>query len=91
MKEIASKLEQQQQYNDFCMRNGIVYKYESGRELLVVPASMEIEVIKTAHENGHFAFKKVEECIKQQYHIEKLKEKIQGVVNSCIPCILADK
>lgn len=52
---------------------------------------MEIEVIRNAHENGHFATKKVEESIKQQFHIEKLKEKIQDVLANCIPCILAER
>lgn len=35
--------------------------------------------------------KKVEESIKQQYHIVKLKEKIQGVLDNCIPCILSER
>lgn len=91
LKKIATILQQQQQYDDYVMRNGIIFKYQSGRELLAVPESMENEVIKNAHENGHFGVKKVEECVKQQFFIEKAKEKIQSVINNCVSCILAER
>lgn len=38
---------------------------------------METEVIKTAHENGHFGIQKVEKSICQHFFITKLKKKIQ--------------
>lgn len=38
-------------YDDFVVRNGILYKYAKGFELLVVPKSMEYEVIKSVHNN----------------------------------------
>lgn len=91
LKKIATILQQQQQYDDFVLKNGIIFKYQSGRELLAVPEAMESEVIKNAHENGHFGAKKVEECVKQQFYFEKMKEKIQSVINNCVSCILAER
>lgn len=54
LKPIRIILQQQESYDDYFLRNNIIYKYASGHELLVVPKAMETEVIKTAHENGHF-------------------------------------
>lgn len=48
-------------------------------------------MIKSAHENGHFGTKKVEGSIKQQFFIEKAKEKIQSVVDNCIPCMSSER
>ncbi|GFY04274.1 hypothetical protein TNCV_4413621 [Trichonephila clavipes] len=36
-------------------RNGILYKYLNGRELIVTPKAMQAELIKLIHENGHFS------------------------------------
>lgn len=92
LKEIRSKLEQNKQpYDDYSLRNGVVYKYSNGCELLDVPKSMEVEVIRAAHENGHFGIKKVEECLNKQFFIAKGKEKIQQVISSCVPCILGER
>lgn len=68
---------QQQPYNAFSIRNGIIYKYCIYCELLAVPQSMEVEVFRDAHENGHFGVKRVKEVLKKQFFIPKVKEKIQ--------------
>lgn len=84
-------LQQQPDYENFMVRNEILFKYINGCELLVVPKAMQSEVIKSVHENGHFATKKVEEMVKQQFYMDKLKEKIQKVINNCVPCILMER
>ena len=38
---------------------------------------MQAEIIKSAHERGHFALKKTKELINKDYFIPKLDEKIQ--------------
>lgn len=64
--------------------------YEDGVELIVVPKSIENEVIKNAHDNGHFGVKKMEPQIRQQYYITSLKEKLLKCVKTCVRCILAE-
>lgn len=89
LKHIFTILEKQP-YEDFMVRNGILFKYHEGYEILVVPKSMEEEVIKIAHENGHFGMKKMEQQIRQRYYIKALKEKMQKCIKTCVACILAD-
>ena len=47
-------------YENYCDRNGILYKFIDGKELLVVPNSMQTEIIRTAHEKGHTGIKNTE-------------------------------
>lgn len=63
-------------FDDFLLRNGVLYKYVDGYELLVVPKALEDQVIKSTPENGHFEVKKIEEKIKQQYFIPSLRSEI---------------
>lgn len=74
---IRTILQHRDSYEDFMLRNGILYKYVNGRDWLVVPEAMENEAIKASHENGHFGVKKIEEDIGQQFFIKKAKEKNQ--------------
>lgn len=78
-------------YDDYFLRNEVLYKNSMGFELLVVPNGLEAEVFKLIHSNGHWGVKKVEEIIKQQYFIKSLKEKIAKCIKNCIPCILAER
>lgn len=77
--------------NDYTMRNGLLYKFKNGDELLVVPESMQTEVIRTAHERGHFATRRTEENIKRDYYIPNLTKKVVRMIVNCIACILANK
>ena len=40
-------------YEDYCDRNEVLYKFGSDRELLFMAESMQTEIIKTAYEKGH--------------------------------------
>lgn len=91
IKRITLILQNQPDYENYILRGDVLFKYIDGRELLVVPRAMQTEIIKNAHENGHFATKKVEEIVIQQFFIDKLKEKILKVINNCIPCILSER
>lgn len=84
------KILETQPYQNFVLRSDILYKYDNGLELLVVPKAIEVDVIKNVHENGHFGAKKMEEQIKQQYFIPKLKEKLKKFVKTCVKCILVE-
>ncbi|KAF2881401.1 hypothetical protein ILUMI_24775 [Ignelater luminosus] len=59
---------------------------EDGKEL-IVSRLMQNEIIRMAHDNGHFATRKTEEMVKREFHIPKLREKIESCIENCIPCI----
>lgn len=74
-------------YLDFYEQNGLLYKGEEGR--IVVPKVMDFEIIRRVHENGHFGRKKMTELLNKDYYIKNISRKIEEVIVSCIPCILA--
>ncbi|GFX66277.1 hypothetical protein TNCV_342511 [Trichonephila clavipes] len=57
---------EKQESEEFFERNGILYKYLNGRELIVTPKAMQAELIKLIHENGHFS----ESIPLSTYHID---------------------
>lgn len=89
LKAIMELLEKSIPYKDYYLGHGLLYKGEE--RLLVVPAELEKEIIKRAHDQGHFAKKKMMELISKDYYIENLDKKIEKHIVSCIACILADK
>lgn len=78
-------------YQDFLMKNDILYKMHNGRELLVIPKKMQSEIIRSAHDNGQFAVKKVEELILREYYFDHMKDKISSHIKNCVQCILAER
>ncbi|GBM81579.1 Pro-Pol polyprotein [Araneus ventricosus] len=77
--------------SDFFDKNEILYKYVDGRELIVVPRDMQTEIIKLAHEKGHFSAAKTEGVVKQEFFIPNLSKQVQNVTVNCVPCILTNK
>lgn len=90
IKNIKTSLEETSN-KDYRLHQGVLYKYADGYELLVVPKSMQDEVIKNAHEKGHFAVKRTEENIKREFYIPNLKTKIERCIANCLKCILVNK
>lgn len=78
-------------YGDYNMCGDLLYKFEDGRNLLVIPKSLETDIIQTIHEKGHFATKRTEELIRQEYYIRDLKGKVKHYIASCVPCILVNR
>lgn len=78
-------------YSDFLLKSDILYKFIDGEELLVVPESMQIDIIRNAHDRGHYASKRTEETLKHQFYIPKVKEKIDRFIKNCVPCILINR
>ncbi|GFW94749.1 transposon Tf2-6 polyprotein [Trichonephila clavipes] len=76
---------------DFFIKNEILYKYVDGRELIAAPRDMQTELIKLAHENGHFSSAKTEEIVKREFFIPNLSKQVQNVIINCVSCILANK
>ncbi|GFV19626.1 retrovirus-related Pol polyprotein from transposon 412 [Trichonephila clavipes] len=82
---------EKQESEEFFERNGILYKYLNGRELIVTPKAMQAELIKLIHENGHFSVGKTEEIVKQEFFIPNLTYVVKKVIVNCVPYILANK
>ncbi|GFV85270.1 retrovirus-related Pol polyprotein from transposon 17.6 [Trichonephila clavipes] len=89
--QTLKSLLEKQESEEFFERNGILYKYLNGRELIVTPKAMQAELIKLIHENGHFSVGKTEEIVKQEFFIPNLSNVVKKVIINCVPCILANK
>ena len=83
------KILESQSYEDYYFRFGIVHK-DPTKELVVVPMSMEREIIEMAHRQGYFASKKIADLIEKTFYIPRLKPKVEGVVKSCVECIMTE-
>lgn len=88
---IKKVLESEENYEGYFEKNGIIFRYEDGNELLVVPKAMYNEIIRRAHEVGHFAVAKTAELIKREFYIPNLNDRIQACIHNCVPCILGAK
>jgi len=79
-------------YDDYFLRNDVLYKYKDRRKLLVVSQDMQTEIIQIAHSGGaHFSVKRTEENVKQEFYIPMLTKKTEKMIANCIPCILRNK
>lgn len=72
-------------------RKGVLYFETEGHILMVVPRSMQLEIIRNAHERGHFGWKKTEYVISQEFWFPKMRKKIQNFIVNCVRCILAER
>ncbi|GFT17727.1 transposon Tf2-9 polyprotein [Trichonephila clavipes] len=89
--QTLKSLLEKQESEEFFERNGILYKYLNGRELIVTHKAMQAELIKLIHENGHFSVGNAEEIVKQEFFIPNLSNVVKKVIVNCVPCILANK
>lgn len=61
--------------DDYLIRNGLLYRSTNEAELLFVPRPLRNQLVKTAHEKGHFVSKRIEVTLKKYYNIPILKER----------------
>ncbi|GFV08244.1 transposon Tf2-9 polyprotein [Trichonephila clavipes] len=78
-------------YDNYCIKNNILYKFIDGAEVLVIPDEMQHHFIKNAHDKGHFSVKRTLEHIKNKYFIPQLQSKIEKYISNCVTCILKNK
>lgn len=69
----------------------ILYKCLNGDELLVVLASMQLELIKAAHENGLFVVDKTEHIMKQKFWLLNMERKVKELIGNWDECILSER
>lgn len=79
------------EFDDYFVSGDILMKIVDGREVTAVPAELQTEIIRQAHENGHFGVRKLEQIIKRDYHIPQLTAKIKRQIECCVKCILAER
>ncbi|GFS68983.1 transposon Tf2-6 polyprotein [Trichonephila clavipes] len=79
-------------YDNYCIKNNILYKFIDGAEVLVIPDEIQHHFIKNAHDKGHFSVKRTLEHIKNNYFISQLQSKIKKkYISNCVTCILKNK
>lgn len=79
------------QNDKFLLRRDLLFKNVDDRQLLVVPKSMQTQVIRRAHDKGHFSIAKTEALIKRDFWFGRMQQKIEKIVQNCISCILSNK
>ena len=78
-------------YQDYVMKNDILYRFVKGRELLVIPSAMQEAIIRQVHERGHFATVRTEKELEQNYFIPGMTKKVSDLISNCVPCILTKR
>jgi len=91
LKAIIDILAEKSIHNNFFLRSGLLYKLVNDDEVIVVPPILQREVIRQAHEKGHFSVKKTKEILGKKYYIPKFEDKIQRQIKCCIPCIVSNR
>lgn len=86
---IREVLESGKEYRNHELRREVLYRFVDGAYQLVVPRSMQSQVIRVVHEKGHFGAKQMAAVVQRDYYIEQLGEKCARVVANCVRCILA--
>lgn len=58
---------------------------------MVVSKAMSAQIVKQAHERGHFSVAKTEAILLKDYWMPNIKAKVKKVVRNCVACILAER
>jgi len=76
---------------DYIIKGELLFRENNGELLVVVPKSMQSQIIRQAHEIGHFSVSKTEAILRNDYWIPNVKVKIEKILRNCVACILAEK
>ncbi|GBN12112.1 hypothetical protein AVEN_118129-1 [Araneus ventricosus] len=76
---------------EFFERKGILHKYLNVWRINYGSKRNAAELIKLAHESGHFSVAKTEEIVKKELFIPKLTNDVKSLIINCVPYILANK
>lgn len=79
------------EYDDYITTNGVLFRVVKGTHLLVFPRSMQNEVIRACHKQGHFGATKTEELVTREFFIHNLRGKVANYIKNCIRCILVNR
>ncbi|GFX57452.1 hypothetical protein TNCV_375231 [Trichonephila clavipes] len=65
-------------HDNYTVKNKLLYKTVNDIDLLVVPDEMQANIIKTAHERGHFAVLRTQDLVSKDFYIPRLKDKVEN-------------
>ena len=77
--------------SDYVVRGDLLFKEINGNLCVVVPKAMQMQIIRQAHERGHFSVAKTKALLRNDYWIPNIETKIEKVIKNCIACILAER
>lgn len=75
----------------FVMRAGVLFKVDDDEERIVIPRSLQSQIIRGAHDRKHLSALKTKRVVTREYWVHGLKAKVERVVHNCVPCILAEQ
>ncbi|GFX93071.1 transposon Tf2-9 polyprotein [Trichonephila clavipes] len=78
-------------HGNYIVKNKLLYKTVNGTDLLVVPDEMQANIIKTAHERGHFAGLRTQDLVSKDFYIPRLKYKVEKCIQNWVTCILTNR
>lgn len=76
---------------DFIITDGVLCKENRGNPLVVIPGTMQQEMVIRSHERGHFGWQKTERLMKQEYWFPQMRARIKQTIDNCVHCLLAEK
>lgn len=91
IQELCKALRDDDNPEGYEIKNNLLHKVVNDEPLLVVPKCMQTQVVKRAHERGHFGIVKTETLVKKDFWFKGMREKVEYVVKNCVDCILAEK
>lgn len=68
----------------YILSDRLLYEVQDGKNLLMIPKGMQTEIIRNAHDIGHFGIAKNEALIRRDYSMTDLKDKIQIIINQVL-------
>lgn len=75
-------------YQNYCLRDGRVYRITVRGLLWAVPKGMRQRVVKAAHDDfGHFGVEKTLKRLCESYWFPRMQKYVEKYISCCIPCI----
>lgn len=84
------KLTELSKADGYVIKNGLLYR-NLDDSLLLVPKTMQTQIIQQAHGQDHFGVNKTEALIHRNYWFKGMRPKIEKIVTICINCIQAER
>ena len=75
----------------YVVKNDILYKRVNDIPLIMVPKRMQTQVVRRAHEHGHFGAAKTEALLKRDFWFKGMRHLIEKIIRNCVNCILAER
>lgn len=79
------------QNSEYTTKNNILYKVIEGDMYLVLPKTMQVQIVRQIHEVGHFATGKTEAMVKKDYWFPNMRAVVDKVIRNCVNCILTER